>query len=177
MTNNSNENKIWYALYVKSRTEKKVAEELKAENIEFYLPLEKKLRQWSDRKKWVEEPLFRSYIFVNITPKEYFRVLYLPGAVKYVSFEGNAVPVPQQQIEAIKIYLEESDPFLLENEKWAVGQPVEVIAGKLTGLKGVLITAKNKKRVKVQIDVVGSSIILQIPKSKLRQIPESKVVK
>ena len=160
--------KTWYALYVKSRTEKKVAIELEGTGIEFYLPLEKRLKQWSDRKKWVEEPLFRSYIFVHIEPKEYYKVLQTRGAVKYVSFEGKAVPVPPQQIDAIKIYLSEKDPEINADQVWEVGKEVEVMAGKLTGLKGKLIKVNGKNRVKVEIEVVGSAIILNIPRKHLR---------
>ncbi|GMT45934.1 MAG: transcription antitermination protein NusG [bacterium] len=162
--------KVWYALYVKSRTEKKVAVELEGTGIDFYLPLEKRLRQWSDRKKWVEEPLFRSYIFVYITQKEYYKVLQTRGVVKYISFEGKAVPVPQQQIDAVKIYLSEIDPVLNEDQEWEEGSEVEVMVGKLTGLKGILIQAKGKNRVRVEIDVVGSAIILNIPRKQLRII-------
>jgi len=162
--------KVWYALYVKSRTEKKVAIELEGIDIDFYLPLEKKLKQWSDRKKWVEEPLFRSYIFVHITPKEYYKVLQARGAVKYISFEGKAVPVPPQQIDAIKIYLAEIDPIQNEDVIWEEGKEVEVMAGNLIGLKGILIKAKGKNRVKVEIEVVGSAIILNIPRKHLRII-------
>lgn len=160
--------KIWYALYVKSRTEKKVAIELEGTGIDFYLPLEKRLKKWSDRKKWVEEPLFRSYIFVHITPKEYYKVLQTRGVVKYISFEGKAVPVPPQQIDAIKIYLSEIDPILNEDQNWEEGKEVEVMSGKLTGLRGVLIKTKGKNRVKVEIEVVGSAIILNIPRKHLR---------
>jgi len=160
--------KIWYALYVKSRTEKKVAVELEGTGIDFYLPLEKRLKKWSDRKKWVEEPLFRSYIFVHITPKEYYKVLQTRGVVKYISFEGKAVPVPPQQIDAIKIYLSEIDPILNEDQDWEEGKEVEVMSGKLTGLRGVLIKTKGKNRVKVEIEVVGSAIILNIPRKHLR---------
>jgi len=162
------EEKKWYALYVKSRTEKKVAIELEAEEIDFYLPLEKKLRQWSDRKKWVEVPLFRSYIFVYVGIKDYYKALYVQGAVKYVSFEGKAVPVPPQQIDAVKYYLEEKDHELKEDQDWEKGKEVEVMAGKLTGLRGILIQAKGKNYIKVQIDVVGSAIVLKIPKKHLR---------
>ncbi len=162
--------KAWYALYVKSRTEKKVAIELEGIDIDFYLPLEKKLKQWSDRKKWVEEPLFRSYIFVHITPKEYYKVLQARGAVKYISFEGKAVPVPPQQIDAIKIYLAEIDPIQNEDVIWEEGKEVEVMTGNLIGLKGILIKAKGKNRVKVEIEVVGSAIILNIPRKQLRII-------
>ena len=170
MNNKKDPEKVWYALYVKSRTEKKVAIELEGIGIDFYLPLEKRLRQWSDRKKWVEEPLFRSYIFVHITPKEYYKVLQIRGAVKYISFEGKAVPVPQQQIDAIKIYLREIDPVQNEDVVWEEGKEVEVMAGNLIGLKGILIKAKGKNRVKVEIEVVGSAIILNIPRKHLRII-------
>lgn len=162
--------KVWYALYVRSRTEKKVAVELEGTGIDFYLPIEKRLKQWSDRKKWVEVPLFRSYIFVYITQKEYYKVLQTRGVVKYISFEGKAVSVPQQQIDAIKIYLAEMDPLLQEDQPWEEGKEVEVMVGKLTGLKGILIQAKGKNRVRVEIDVVGSAIILNIPRKQLRII-------
>lgn len=162
--------KVWYALYVKSRTEKKVAVELEGTDIDFYLPLEKRLRQWSDRKKWVEEPLFRSYIFVYITQKEYYKVLQTRGVVKYISFEGKAVPVPQQQIDAVKIYLSEIDPVLNEDQVWEEGKEVEVMAGNLIGLKGILVKANGKNRVKVEIEVVSSAIILNIPRKQLRII-------
>ena len=135
---------------------------------EFYLPLEKRLKQWSDRKKWVEEPLFRSYIFVHIEPKEYYKVLQTRGAVKYVSFEGKAVPVSPQQIDAIKIYLSEKDPEINGDQVWEVGKEVEVMSGKLTGLKGKLVKVNGKNRVKVEIEVVGSAIILNIPRKHLR---------
>lgn len=162
--------KTWYALYVKSRTEKKVALELAGNDIEFYLPLEKRLKQWSDRKKWVEEPLFRSYIFVHIEQKEYFKVLQTRGAVKFIRFEGKAVPVPPQQIDAIRIYLAEKEPAVSGDQVWEEGKEVEVMSGKLTGLKGKLVKVNGKNRVRVEIEVVGSAIILNIPRKHLRVI-------
>ncbi|MBN2638662.1 MAG: UpxY family transcription antiterminator [Bacteroidales bacterium] len=162
--------KTWYALYVKPRSEKKVATELEFDNIEYYLPLEKRLKQWSDRKKWVEEPLFRSYIFVHITPAEYHRVLVVHGAVRYVTFEGKAVVVPPQQIEAVKLYLNEADPVTVDESEWKVGQKVEILTGKLTGLTGKLIEVKGKKKVRITIDVVNSALYLNLPKNQLRVI-------
>ena len=66
---NADNNKKWFTLYVKSRSEKKVAKQLEDIGVESFLPLITKIKQWSDRKKKVEEPLFRSYIFVHITDK------------------------------------------------------------------------------------------------------------
>jgi transcription antitermination factor NusG len=162
--------KTWYALYVKSRAEKKVATELSHLGVEFYLPLQKVLKQWSDRKKWVEEPLFRSYLFVFIDQTDYYNVLNVQGAVKYITFEGKAVPVPNQQIEAIRYYLNEKDPEKIDETDWEKGRKVEVIAGSLTGLMGELVEVKGKHKVLVEIEAVGSAILLQIPKSKLRVI-------
>jgi len=159
--------KIWFAVYVKSRSEKKVALEFEIDGVDFYLPLVKKLKQWSDRKKWVEEPLFRSYIFVHIEQKEYYTVLKTQNVVKYVSFEGKAVPIRKEQIEAVKYFLNEKDPENIDNQVWAEGQKVEIISGSMAGLKGELIEVRGKKKVKVEIEVVGKTLVIQIPKSKL----------
>ena len=166
----SQSTKIWYAVYVKSRTEKKVALELTYDGIDNYLPLVKRLKQWSDRKKWVEEPLFRSYIFVCIEQNDYFNVTQTQGVVKYISFEGKAVPIPDEQILAIKYYLEETDPEKIDSAKWSKGQKVEVISGSMVGLKGELIEVNGKNRLKVEIEAIGSSLLIYIPKSKLRKI-------
>lgn len=163
--------KYWYAVYVKSRSEKKVAIEFDFEGVDYYLPLVKRLKQWSDRKKWVEEPLFRSYIFVNIDQKKYYDILQIQNVVKYVSFEGKAVPIRKEQIEAIKYYLKGKDPENIENQIWETGKKVEIIAGSMSGLQGELIDVKGKKRVKVEIEVVGKTLIIQVPKSKLIFLP------
>jgi transcription antitermination factor NusG len=164
----SKENKLWYAVYVKSRAEKKIAIELEYEGISHYLPLVKRLKQWSDRKKWIEEPLFRSYIFVNIEQKDYFKVLQVSGTVKYISFEGQAVQVPEVQINAIKYYLEENDPENLDESKWQKGIKVEVLVGSMAGLLGELIEVRGKKTVKVEIEAIGSKLLIHVPKSKLK---------
>ena len=163
--------KIWYAVYVKSRSEKKVALEFEIDGVSFYLPLVKKLKQWSDRKKWVEEPLFRSYIFVHIEQKQYYPVLQTQNVVKFVSFEGKAVPIRKEQIEAVKYFLNEKDPENIDEQVWEEGQKVEVISGSLSGLQGELIEVRGKKKVKVEIEVVGKTLVIQIPKSKLRFMP------
>lgn len=160
--------KSWYAVYVKSRTEKKVAIEFMHEQIDYYLPLTKRLKQWSDRKKMVEEPLFRSYVFVHIEQKEYYRVLQIQGVVKYISFEGIAVPIPEPQINAIKYYLEDANPENIDNIKWEKGKKVEVITGSMIGLSGELLEVHGKNMVKVEIETINSSILIQIPKNKLR---------
>jgi transcription antitermination factor NusG len=162
--------KSWFALYVKSRTEKKVAAELELLGIDYYLPLIKQLKQWSDRKKWVQEPLFKSYIFVHILPEEYYKVLNILHVVKYISFEGKAVEIPPPQIEAVRYYLEDELPETEENLNWEKGQKVEIITGNMTGLIGELIEVKRKHKVRIRIEAVNQMIYLQIPRTKLRII-------
>lgn len=164
----STSNTSWYAVYVKSRAEKKVAIEFDYEKVNYYLPLVKKLKQWSDRKKWVEEPLFRSYIFVNIKQLDYYKILQIPGTVKYITFEGRAVPIPEAQINAIKYYLEENDPENLDDSKWEKGIKIEIISGSMAGLTGELIEVRGKKTVKVEIEAIGSTLLIHVPKSKLK---------
>lgn len=163
-------NKSWFAIYVKSRAEKKVAVEFQKFGIDHFLPLIKELRQWSDRKKWVEVPLFRSYIFVHIEPNEYFQVLQITGAIRYITFEGKAAAIPNQQIEAIRYYLNGKDLGLIDETAWKKGKKVEVISGSLTGLTGELVEVKGKYKVKVEIEAVGRSILIEIKKNKLLMI-------
>jgi len=158
----------WYAIYTLPRTEKKAYAELIKNGINAYLPLIRSLKQWSDRKKWIEEPLFRSYIFVNILQNRYFDVLNTQGVVRYITFEGKAVPIPEKQIEAIRYYLADestgADKHLSENSGFHVpGQPVEVIKGPLKGLFGELVHLAGKHKVKVEISSVGQSIFVTIP--------------
>lgn len=166
----SRKQKNWYAIYVKSRAEKKVAVELEYAGIDYYLPLIKKLKQWSDRRKWVEEPLFRSYIFVHVDNTKFYEVTKVPGVVRYVTFEREAVSIPKSQIVAIKYYLAETDPENISELDWKVGKNVEVISGSMTGLQGQLLELHGKHKVRVEIESVGGSIIISIPKSKLQII-------
>jgi transcriptional antiterminator RfaH len=75
---------------------------IQKKGIDAYLPLQKKLKVWSDRKKWVEEPLIRSYVFVRVCEREYYEVLNIQGVVKYVTFNSKAAPIPDWQIDAMK---------------------------------------------------------------------------
>lgn len=160
--------KTWYAIYTKSRQEKKINEELKELEIESYLPLQKVLRQWSDRKKWVSVPLFNGYIFVHINKKQYYNVLNITGVVKYVSFEGKPVSIPDQQISAIKQYLEEEEIILDEQLKTLKsGDFVEVIKGPLIGLKGNIVNWRGKHKLLVEINAINQNILITISVTKL----------
>lgn len=165
--------KNWFAIYTKSRNEKRVAELLSQQGIENYLPLMKKMRIWSDRKKLVEIPLFSSYIFVNIDEKEYYECLKVPGVVKFVSFERKRVSVPSYQIEAIRKYVETGEELIPNEGDFTIGKRVRVTRGGMKGLEGRLTEVLGKQRVKVEIESIQQSLFLQIPLGSLEIIGEA----
>lgn len=162
--------KKWYAIYTKPRWEKKVAERLDEKRIENYLPLVKTLKLWSDRKKWVQEPLFRSYIFVHISEEEYLSSLQTPGVVKYVTFEKKRVSIPPVQIEAIRQFIESGDDLLSHSPEMHLGDRVVVARGPLKGLEGTLVEFHHKHRVRIMIEGIQQSLHIKVPMSFLQKL-------
>lgn len=166
--------RFWHALYVKSRTEKKVLSQLEDNGFQAYLPLVTQVKKWSDRKKKVEEPLFKSYVFVYSNEKEYIPILNIYGVVRFVSFERKAVVVPENQILAIKKFVsdyEKGDEYkLMNNEDLKEGQMVRIISGPCKGLTGRLETICNKRHLIVFIDVVGQYIPVHLPRAKVEPV-------
>ena len=166
----------WHALYVHSRAEKKVYERLVEMGFEAYLPLITKMKRWSDRMKKVEEPLFKSYVFVFNNEKEYVNILNVPGVVKFVSFEHKAVVVPESQIVAIKRYIDDyeqgKEEKAMRNEDLKIGQLVRITHGPMQGLIGRLESVKDKRLV-VYIEAVGQYLPVSIPRTKVEPIQET----
>ena len=167
----SHDQKYWHALYVRSRAEKKVLWQLEENGFTAYLPLITQMKQWSDRKKNVEEPLFKSYVFVYSNEREYIPILNVYGVIKFVTFERKAVIVPENQILAIKKFVndfEKGEEYkMMNNEELKVGQKVRIINGPMKGLTGKLETIRNKRHLIVYIDVVGQCIPVHIPRAKV----------
>jgi transcription antitermination factor NusG len=158
--------KRWYAVYTKSRAEKKVLSELEFLGIDAYLPLTKQLRQWSDRKKWVEVPLISGYVFVFIGIKEHDMVLNIPGVAAYVRFEGKAAIIPDSQIDLIRRMLFQPDLSVeVVHERPLAGDKVEVTSGAMVGLRGTLLNYRGKQRVVVEISQMNLSLIIELPLS------------
>jgi transcriptional antiterminator RfaH len=152
----------WFAAYTHSRAEKKVARELQKQGIEHYLPLIKTLKQWSDRKKKVEEPLIRSYIFVRISPKEYRTVLQTPGVVTIIHFSGKPVPVPDWQINNLKILMGTEVPVAIEDREFAAGEEVQISRGSLEGLRGTIMQVKGQHKLVISIHALHYHLTIDI---------------
>ncbi|HBL77027.1 MAG: hypothetical protein A2W90_19355 [Bacteroidetes bacterium GWF2_42_66] len=161
----------WHAVYTKSRAEKKAQFELNEQGIEVFLPLQRKLRQWSDRKKWVEMPLISGYLFVRISRKEYDKVLQSNYVVTYVRFEGTAAIIPDYQIEYLKMMLKQDVlEVSVTTEKLEPGKEVEVIAGPMIGMRAVLVRIHGKNKVAVQIEQMGFAALVEVPVNDIRLV-------
>jgi transcriptional antiterminator RfaH len=154
---------FWYVLYTRPHHEKKIYELLLKENIDAFLPLHTILKQWSDRKKKVTEPLFSCYMFVNISIKEYYNVLQFPGVIRYVSFEGKAIAISDYQIQLIKNILDQDIEAVEIKDEIPQGSKVQVTNGPLIGLHGVLINHRGKERVVIRLEEIDKSIQVNIP--------------
>jgi len=159
--------KNWIAIYTKPRHEKRVAKELVSKGYHTYLPLIKERRKWSDRKKWVEFPLFKSYLFVQTRLNETITILKTPGIVKIVKFGDKIAIIDKKSIESIKILLEggykpKSTDYLLK------GDSVTIKEGPLKGLSGEITQLQNKNYFIIRIDSIQSSISVKIDKAFLK---------
>ncbi|MES2559961.1 MAG: UpxY family transcription antiterminator [Bacteroidota bacterium] len=158
------EQKKWYAIYTNPRAEKKVTQLLSNKGFEVYLPLQTTLKQWSDRKKKVEEPLFKSYVFVNILfDKEHIEVLNTAGVVKFVKIGKELSPIRPDIIRAIQLSLQYFDELQTSSEHFRLHQPVEVIAGPLQGFKGVIAEQQGNRYFAIQIEQLGTHLLLKVP--------------
>ena len=101
------EKKSWYAVYTKPRWEKKVRASLEGRNIVSYCPLNRVSRQWSDRVKIVEEPLFKSYVFVFIGENDLTSVRFVDGVLNYVYWQGKPAKIRNEEIELIRKFMAE----------------------------------------------------------------------
>ena len=160
---NSTFNQNWYALYTRPYHEKRIYEQLKLNKIEAYLPLQTTIRKWSDRNKKVTRPLFSCYLFVFISLKDYYKVLNIPGVVRYISFEGKAAIIPEKQIQMIKDLLTQDIEVTEPLENLPVRTTVEIKVGPLKGFIGELVEFAGRKRVLISLEEICKSVLINVP--------------
>ena len=162
--------KAWYAVYTNSRAEKRVSDRIEELDIETFLPLQKTLRQWSDRKKLVEKPLISSYVFVKIIPRDYFTVRKIDGVVKFIMLQGKPVPIPEVQITNLRILCGSDAEVEISTNVYEKGDQVEVTVGSLAGLRGELIRVGRKHKVVIRIIQPGMNLTVDIKTNAIRKL-------
>ena len=168
------ETKKWYAIYTRSRFEKKVEEELKSKGIETFLPLVKTIRKWSDRKKIVREAMFKGYVFVNINlTKERFDVLSCLGAVRFIYFNGRATEISKYDLNWIRILSAGENKLnetqVVSGKNFKPDEKVKIIDGVLKGMIGT-VSQVSKKVVQIYFESIQQSLYLEIQPELLEKI-------
>ena len=158
--------KKWLAVYTRPRGEKKVNQLLAEKGIESYCPLNKIRRKWSDRYKIIEEPLFKSYVFVKVSEDERKDVRLTNGAINFVYWDGKPAVIKDREIAAIRRFLDEYEHVEARQVEVKVNQRVRITNGTLMDQQGTVLDVR-KKTVKVAIDSLGYILIAYIDKTKL----------
>ena len=153
----------WYAVQTTPRHEKKVAQELTAKDIECFLPTVSEVRQWSDRRRVVTEPLFAGYVFTWLAHESPSRIALLrtKGVVGLVGTRGAGTPIPENEIVSIRRLLETRSQFA-PHPFLSVGQRVRVRGGSLDGLEGILQSVKGDQSLIVSVELIQRSVSLTI---------------
>lgn len=162
-------NKNWYVVYTRPRWEKKVAENLAEAAVEHYCPLHKISRQWSDRIKVVQEPLFKGYVFVYISEGEKLLVKEINGILNFVNWLGKPALVRETEIVAIKRFLNDFEEVAVISEKINKKDLVKVAAGIMMNYYGTVIEVKGNYAV-LNIESMGLSLQATFSTRQLRKI-------
>ena len=157
----------WIAIYTKPRHEKTVALELEKKGFEVYLPLLRVRKKWSDRKKWVEFPLFKSYLFVKTTNYNTQSLINTPGLVRVVRFGKKIAIIKESSINSIKLMLNGGyNP--ISTDYFIKGDAVSVRSGPLKGIIGEVARIDSNNRLIVRIDAIKHSISIDIERKFLK---------
>ncbi|HTY84364.1 MAG TPA: UpxY family transcription antiterminator [Silvibacterium sp.] len=159
----SDEPQNWYAVQTRARHEKSVAHRLQERGVHTFLPLMTEVHRWTDRKKVVEVPLFNCYLFARIPPTnaDRLRVLQLDGVLNLVGKRGEGTPVPEAQIESVRILMEERTPWG-EHPFLKIGQRVRIRSGALDGMEGILVSRNGDRTLVISIDAIQRSLAVRV---------------
>lgn len=162
--------KKWYAVYTRPRWEKKVADSLSKIEVENYCPLNKVERRWSDRKKIVEEPLFTSYVFIKISPKEQTKVREVDGVLNLVYWLGKPAVIREEEIQLIKDFLNHHKNVKILREQIHPNDLVRINTGALSDFKAKVISVSSNT-VKVLLPSLGCSMTADVRYDSLEIVP------
>jgi transcription antitermination factor NusG len=153
----------WYAVQTMSRHEKQVTKRLEAHRVCTFLPLLRQIRRWSDRRSVVEMPMFGCYAFVRIAQcaDERLNILRTPGVVGFVGSERQGTPIPDEQIESIRIAIDQETP-LFPHPYISTGQRVRIRGGALDGIEGVLVRKGKAQNLVLSIELLHRSTSIQL---------------
>jgi transcriptional antiterminator RfaH len=161
--------KAWYALYTKPRNEFKASKQIEKIGVSYYLPTATKIKQWSDRKKKITEPVLRGYIFIFADEKERINTLELNSVVRCLSESGRPAKIPAWQIENLRKMLSNEGEFFVR-EGLVPGVKVKIKEGPFKDVIGVYKEIDNDKTIAVSIELLNRSVIALLPKDSVIEV-------
>jgi len=159
----------WLAVYIRPKYERKIIQKLNDKQVEHYCPFTKVVRQWSDRKKVIEVPLFSCYIFVKITDKEMLKVREIDGVINFVYWLQKPAVIKDEEINIIKMFLREYDDVSIEKKHFSKNDTVRITGGPLLFQEGVVKEVFNRTVV-VDLPSLGYQMMARIQKQDLEII-------
>ncbi len=155
----------WHVVYTWPNAEAKLAKQIeqKPGHGNVFLPVKEEIHQWSDRKKRINVPLFKSYVFVQVNDDEYHRIKKLSGFAHYIRFSKQAAAVPESDIERIRLTLASGYEVETTQTSLVVGDQVEINAGCLKGYQGVLMAHEDDKKVAIEVQGLEQSLLITVP--------------
>ena len=160
----------WFVMYTAPRAEKKVAKRLEENKIEVYLPIIEEVRQWSDRKKKVQRPLFNGYLFVRTERTRLWEALQVQGAVKFVNFSGNHAVVRDEEIAAIKRIVATGVAVEVDDSEIKEGEQVKILGGPLQGFEGECIQKGNQDYFIIRVPSIHQTVMVNVPRKFLEVV-------
>jgi transcription antitermination factor NusG len=152
----------WYVIYTRSKYEKKVREELMAQEYISYLPLISKVSTWSDRRKMIDVPLFSSYVFISLDDiRIYYKILQIKGVVNFIKFENKFAIVKDSEIEMIKLLINKSSCIKVNNEM-KTGETKTITSGPFCGYECEVSSYNGKNKVYVKIESLRQTVIAEM---------------
>jgi len=160
----------WFAIVTKYKCEKSELRALNLKGVNACVPQQEVIRLHGTRKRKVAIPVISCYAFVKITSREYVKVLETENVAKFVSFNKKLISIPENEIETLKIIANEiTKPITATPGSFREGDKVEIVSGKLTGLKGALVSIKGKRKFVIELKNMGFSLHLQIEPKYLKK--------
>lgn len=161
----------WYLIYTRPRHEKKVHARLTEMKINSFLPTQRKLRHWHDRKKFVEEPLFPSYVFTYLNDRQnYYEVMDTEGTLYYVKSGKEIARVNESVVNNIKLVTSQAKDLEVSENSYQVGKRLVISKGPLTGLNCEVVECGIKQKLLVRVDLLQRNLLVSIPTENLMAI-------
>ncbi len=172
---NRSDNYNWYVVYTRSRAEKKAYRELVLKGIESYLPLRTVKKSWGKQSRTIDEPLIRGYVFVRVSYREFYDVLFASGVLHYVCFEGKPAVITDQQVESLKKIMQTADrDVLVTSEHIKKGDDIMVVSGPLKNFRAEVVDIRGKYRLLIRFENLGCCVHVEIGANKVVPVPSRK---